>query len=86
MVICTDFVVVPPRPVQARVNVEADERLPVLAVPLSAFPPAHAPEATQVVAPWLDQVRLALLPEATWDTSDVRVNVGAAGGVPTLMA
>jgi hypothetical protein len=61
----TDWVAVPPSPVQASVKVE-----PVLIGPLDCEPlvlrlPDHAPEAEQRVASTLDQVSVELPPGAT---------------------
>lgn len=61
----TDWVAVPPSPVQASVKVE-----PVLSGPLDCEPlgltlPDHAPDAEQRVALRLDQVSTELPPEAT---------------------
>ena len=52
-------------PVQVRVYVEVEDRAPVLALPLTAFVPLHAPEAVQEVALLEVQVKVEPLPLVT---------------------
>jgi hypothetical protein len=61
----TDWVAVPPSPVQASVKVEPVLIGPLDCEPLEARLPDHAPEAEQRVALTLDQVRFELPPGAT---------------------
>jgi hypothetical protein len=61
----TDWVAVPPSPVQASVKVEPVSSGPLAAEPLALRLPDHAPEAAQRVALTLDQVSVELPPGLT---------------------
>jgi len=57
--------VLPPAPLQVRVNVWLEPSVPVLWLPLSALDPAQAPEAVQSVALDVDQLNVEEPPTAT---------------------
>jgi hypothetical protein len=74
---------VPPGPAQVNEKVEVAVSAPVLALPLAATVPLHAPEAVQEVALVEDQVSVAEPPALTvvLDALRVAVGNGVAGGV-----
>jgi hypothetical protein len=81
----TDLLALPPSPAQASVNVLlAAVSAPVLAVPLVARLPDHAPEAVQLVALVDDHVSELLPPLATLVGFAVSVTVGAGAVVVTV--
>jgi len=78
---------VPPVPVQVRVKVEVAESAPVLAVPLVALDPDHAPLAVQLAALVALQVSVDDPPLATVSGLAVSVTTGAGATVTvTLLA
>ena len=72
-----------PAPAQLNWYVVVALRGAVATLPLSGSSPVHPPEAVQVVAPVLPQVRVAAPPEETLEGFAWRVTTGAggAGGV-----
>ena len=75
-----------PAPVQVSVKVVLLVSAALVAVPLTGRLPFHPPEAVQVVAFVLDQMRSTVLPEETSGLSTLRVTVGAAGAGATVNA
>jgi hypothetical protein len=80
IVTVTLCVLVPPAPVQARVNVLSAVSAPVGCVPLAPLGPFHAPEAVQPVVFEDDQLSVALPPLATEAGLAPSVSVGCGGG------
>ena len=81
----TDLLAVPPSPLQLSVNVLlAAVSAPVLAEPLVARLPDHAPEAVQLVALVDDHVSELLPPLATLVGFAVKDTVGAGAGLATV--
>src|SRR5262245_40827086 len=76
-------VVLPPAPVHTSVNVDAVVSGPLASLPFVAFVPVHAPDAVQVVAFWLDHVRLVAAPDDTVVGVAVRLTTGSGGAVAT---
>lgn len=74
----TDSAVVPPAPLQLRLNTLLVVSAPVAVVPEVARLPDQAPEAAHVVAPVADQVSVELLPDAT----DVGLALNETTGAP----
>jgi hypothetical protein len=78
----TDWLALPPAPLQVKLNVPVDVSGPVLCVPVVAFAPDHAPEAVQVLAFVDDQLKVASSPALTEAGFALRETVGAGGGSP----
>ena len=70
----------PPGPVQVSVKRRVSAKGPVPAEPAVARLPFHAPEAAQVLALVLDQLRVAAEPLTTLEVEAVRLTVGAGSG------
>ena len=79
-----DALVVPPDPVQARVNVLELVNAPLDSLPETALLPDHAPEAVQELALVEDQVSVEDPPLATVVGFAVSDTVGAGGVTVTL--
>ena len=77
-----DLLAVPPLPVQLSEKVVVRVRAPVDPVPLVGFVPDHPPEAVQLVAPVLDQLRAEDWPEVTEAGLTESDTVGAAPEPP----
>jgi hypothetical protein len=75
---------VPPGPLQDRVKVLAELRLPVEALPRSVRFPFQAPDAVQLMAPVLDQFSVVADPRRTLEAALLRLTVGAGSGCITL--
>jgi hypothetical protein len=85
--IITDWVVVPPEPLQLSVKVVALVSAGVVVIPLGGSVPDQPPDAVQDVAFCVDQVSVAVPPETTCDALEVSMTVGAGSvDAPTLMA
>ncbi len=83
----TDCCVVPPAPVQLKLNILlAAVSAPLLTVPEVARLPDHAPLAVQPVAPVEDQVSAELPPLATLVGFAPNVTVGATGAATETVA
>ena len=72
----TERFALPPGPVQLRVKVLVEVRLPRVSLPVSALVPLQAPEAVHAVALALLQVRVLLPPTATLRALAERVKLG----------
>ena len=74
-------VTVPPPPAHANVKLESALSAPVLWVPEVPLAPLQAPDAAQLVASVVVQVRFDEVPDCTLAGDAVRVSVGALGAV-----
>lgn len=82
VVVC---VALPPAPLQLKVYVEVLVSAPVDCEPLVALAPDQAPEAAQEVALEVDQTRFALLPLTTELGLALKLTVGAAALMDTVV-
>ena len=80
----TDWLVVPPVPVQESVKVEFAVRLPVDCDPEVDLVPDQAPEAVQEVTLVEDHVRVEAVPDVIEVGLAVREMVGTGLGVPPV--
>ena len=80
---CAEALVVPPGPEQLSVKVVAVVMAALVSVPLVAFVPVQPPEAVQLVAFVLDQVRVTVPLLETCDTFVFSDTVGAGGAGAT---
>jgi hypothetical protein len=79
-----DAEVVPPAPVQLRLNAESAESAPLDCVPLVGFDPLHAPEAVHSFAAVVDQLSVVASPAVTVFGLAVIVMVGGVDPTDTV--
>jgi hypothetical protein len=80
----TDCVALPPAPLQVNTYVAGALRAPEDCEPLRALAPDQSPEAVQVVAFWVDHVRVEGAPGATVLGEALRVTNGAKAETVTV--
>jgi hypothetical protein len=84
-VTAADCAAVPPGPVQVNVKVVVADRAPVDCEPCAAFAPDQPPEAPQEVALEADQFNVELLPLVMALGPTLRLTVGAAAWMVTVV-